>query len=317
MQRLIDLARLPTPVALETLDFEAVLAALVNDFRTRWPQFTAVLESDPAVKLLEVAAWRETLLRARVNDAYKAAMLAFASGSDLDHVGAFHGVARNVAEADAAYRERVQQGYWRVAAAGPAAAFVAHARGAHAQVVDAEAWTAAPGSVQLAVLAAVEVPDAGLLDADRERNRALASGVFATLPAIAAGFWWGCAAMLDEPMRAVRSAVTADAVLPLGMEIGVRPAELVEFRTAARLVLYPGVDEAMALAQARQRLADHLQAVARLNHDVTRAGLIAALAVPGVQNVHLDTPVADVVCGHGQLALSLSADVAVEAIRDV
>ena len=313
----IDIARLPEPVALERLDFERVLEALIVDFRGRWPQYTAVLESDPGVKLLEVAAWRETILRARVNDAYKAAMLSLAAGSDLDHVGAFHGVERLEAEADDIYRARIQQGYWRLAAAGPSRAFVAHARGAHPHVLDAEAWAIAPGSVQLAVLAAQPRPSAGMTPEEQERVAALQESAFHSLPALEAGLSWTVADMLDEPMRAARQAVTADEVLPLGMEIGVRPPEMIDFRISARLVLYPGADERLVLAEARSKLDGHLRTVGRINYDVTRAGIIAALAVEGVQNVLLDSPVADVVCGHGQIALALSRTLTIEAQRDV
>jgi len=314
---LIDIARLPLPQALEALDFETVLAALIADYCERFPHYTAILESDPSVKLLEVATWRETVIRARINDAYKAGMLSFAADADLDHVGAFHSVTRLEGEADTPYRARIQQGYWRIAAAGPASAFVSHARGAHPQVLDAEAWAAAPGSVQLAVLAAVTKPIAGLSEEEQERYTALADSAFHTLPSIDTASCWVPAEALDEPMQAARQAVTAADVLPLGMEIGVRPAEIIEFRIAARLVLYPGTDDAMVLQEARARLDTHLKTVARIKYDVTRAALIAALAVEGVQNVLLDSPAADVVCGHGQLALALSRTLTIEAERDV
>ena len=49
--------------------------------------FTALVESDPAWTILEVAAYRELLLRQRINDASRAVMLAFATGADLEHLG--------------------------------------------------------------------------------------------------------------------------------------------------------------------------------------------------------------------------------------
>jgi len=65
----IDLSRLPAPDVVAPLDYEAIRSQLIADFRARWPGFDALVESDPAIKLLEVAAYRELLLRAAINDA--------------------------------------------------------------------------------------------------------------------------------------------------------------------------------------------------------------------------------------------------------
>ena len=54
-----ELAGLPTPQVLETLRFETVFDALLRDFQVRYPQYSALLASDPAIKLIEVAAYRE------------------------------------------------------------------------------------------------------------------------------------------------------------------------------------------------------------------------------------------------------------------
>ncbi len=90
----IDLSQIPAPTVVEALDFESILAAMTDDLKARDSTFTALVESDPAFKILEVAAYRELLLRQRVNDAARAVMLAYATGSDLDHIGALFGVAR-------------------------------------------------------------------------------------------------------------------------------------------------------------------------------------------------------------------------------
>ena len=75
-----ELAGLPTPQVLETLRFEHIFDALLRDFQVRYPQYSALLASDPAIKLIEVAAYRELLLRARINEAARANLLAFAVG---------------------------------------------------------------------------------------------------------------------------------------------------------------------------------------------------------------------------------------------
>ena len=103
-----DLASLPPPQSIEELSFERIFAEMLQDFRARYPQYSALLASDPAIKLLEVAAYRELLLRARINDAARASLLAFADGADLDHLAAFYGVTRLAGEGDDALRRRVR-----------------------------------------------------------------------------------------------------------------------------------------------------------------------------------------------------------------
>ena len=61
----IDLSRLPAPTVVEQLSYAAIFDALVTYLQSPdvLPEFDATVESDPAVKLLEVFAWRELLLR--------------------------------------------------------------------------------------------------------------------------------------------------------------------------------------------------------------------------------------------------------------
>jgi phage-related baseplate assembly protein len=98
----INLAQLPPPQLIDLLDFERVLAELKDFVRLKLTEEgstlldTLNLESDPIVKILKVVAYRETLLRALINDKAKAVLLAFAIGTDLDHIGALFGVARMV-----------------------------------------------------------------------------------------------------------------------------------------------------------------------------------------------------------------------------
>lgn len=104
----LDFAALPPPAIVEELDFEAIRAALIAEYKVRYPAFDVeALESDPVMALLEVAAYRELVLRARINDSARANLLAFAKGGDLDQLGAFYDVTRLSGEADARFRERV------------------------------------------------------------------------------------------------------------------------------------------------------------------------------------------------------------------
>ncbi|PXB95471.1 baseplate assembly protein, partial [Pseudomonas aeruginosa] len=92
---IIDLSQLPEPEVIENLDFETIYQELLGDFREAMAgEWAAEVESDPVLKLLQLAAYRELLLRARINDAARALMLAYASGADLDQIGAGFNVQR-------------------------------------------------------------------------------------------------------------------------------------------------------------------------------------------------------------------------------
>ena len=58
----VDLSRLPAPVLLDQPGFERIVAELVADLKLRLPSFTAVIDSDPVMKLLQVVAYRELLV---------------------------------------------------------------------------------------------------------------------------------------------------------------------------------------------------------------------------------------------------------------
>lgn len=87
----IDLSRLPPPCLVEELDYQVIIESMRSELERRLPGWTAAaLESDPANKILEVAAYREMLMRQRVNEAARGVMVAFATGADLDHLAAFY-----------------------------------------------------------------------------------------------------------------------------------------------------------------------------------------------------------------------------------
>ena len=59
----MELSTLPAPCIVEELSSDRIFASIWKDFIASYPDFSALLESDPAVKLIEVAAYREMLLR--------------------------------------------------------------------------------------------------------------------------------------------------------------------------------------------------------------------------------------------------------------
>lgn len=140
---------LPPPGVVETLDFERILDAHRADLLARHPEAAEVLalESEPLNKLLQAHAYRELLYRARVNDAARAHLLAFAMGGDLDHLAAQYGVTRQDGEADDRLRTRLQLRIAALAGQGTREHYEFHALTASPLVRAVRASQAAPGSV--------------------------------------------------------------------------------------------------------------------------------------------------------------------------
>ncbi|WP_111406358.1 baseplate assembly protein, partial [Meridianimarinicoccus zhengii] len=229
----IDLAALTPPDVVETLDFEAILAEMKADLLVRAPELadTLDLESEPAVKLLEVAAYREIMVRQRVNDGARAVMLATATGADLDQLAALYGVARRVItpadtsvvpptpavlEDDTIFRARVQQAPEGWAAAGPVGAYRFHALSASGDVKDVSVTSPDPGVVRVAVLSRTGsgAADAGLIDT-------------------------------------VALALNAEDIRPLCDTVNVQSAAIQTYAITATLTFHPGPDTAVVLAEAQ------------------------------------------------------------------
>lgn len=296
MARALDLAALPLPNIVETLDFEAILTAMTAEFRTRWPEFTAALESDPVIKLLEVAAWRELLLRARVNEAAGAGMLATARGADLDQLAARFNTARRAGEADAGLRQRAQLGFHQVAAAGSRERYWWHALDAHAAISQADVWQMAPGQVGVSPLGWILAPTAEVDPADAVIGAAL----WGPPPT---GMAYRVAASEDPPFVAVRLRLLGDDVCPVGVDVRLAEPAIVTYQATAVLHLPPGPDVATVTATARAAVAALVRDRARFRMDVYRAALVAALMVPSVRNVTLISPAQDIARGPGELAV--------------
>lgn len=258
MTTLNDLASLPTPAVIESLSFETIFTELQTDFQSRYPDYSALLASDPAVKLLEVAAYREVLLRNRINAAAKASLLAFATGSDLDYLAAFYGVTRLMDETDDALRLRTRQRIIGFANAGGAAHYRYWALSASTEVADVEVDSPEPGRVRISVLAKGEAD---------------------TVPG----------AVLD----AVRAVVLRDDIRVLTDTVEVLPAELIPVTVAARIWLYPDTPMA-AFDTIGARFKEALAAQSGLGWDLTPSWVIGELQRPGVHKVELLAPTTDI-----------------------
>ncbi|SMH35817.1 baseplate J/gp47 family protein [Maritimibacter sp. HL-12] len=260
----IDLATLPTPEVIEQLDAEAIIAALKADVAARAPEVAAALdlESEPIIKILEAAAYRELLLRGRVNDAARAVMLATATGAGLENLAALLGVVRLAGETDDDLRGRIQLSLEGFSTAGPVGAYAYHALAAHADVKDVAVDSPTPGEVRVTVLSR---------DGDGVPGQ--------------------------EVLDAVAAALNADDVRPLCDTVEVEAATVTSYQVTAEMDLAPATNEADVLATAEAAVEAYVAAQHALGAQVSLSGLYAALHRPGVDLVDLTAPVATITAG--------------------
>lgn len=250
---MIDLTTLPAPSVVEALSFEAILATAKADFAERLrPHLPTIddilqLESEPVVKLLESHAYRELLYRARVNDAALAHLLAFATGADLDHKGAFYGVARLDGESDDRYRRRIQLRVRAMAGNGTREHYELAALTASQLVRDAIATQPQAGRVSVLL-------------------------------------WLVDGADPDATAATVLAALNADDARPLGVPVSVALAQPKAIHITATLTR--DADAPVDLvAQVQTALAPALADFARLGRAVSRSWITTRLHVAGISSV--------------------------------
>lgn len=256
---LIDLSNLPAPAVLEVKTYETILAEMKADLLLKLPDYDVENKSDPAIKVLEIAAYRETLIRQRVNDAAKAVMLAYAAGTDLDNIAANIRLTRFSGETDTEFRARIQLAPDGYSVAGPSAAYVFHAINAHADIADATAISPAPGEVLVSVLSKL-----------------------------------GNGAASPEILTAVTDALSDKTVRPLTDNVTVQSATIVDYEVVADIYTYSGPDTSVVIAEATAKANAYKASVRKIGRNPTLSGIYAALHVDGVQRVVLTSPPADV-----------------------
>ena len=308
---MIDLSTVTAPQVVEALDFEAIFAQLKAELLARLPGVADVLEleSEPLTKLLQVAAYREVLLRQRVNEAARSIMLAYAVGSDLDQIGANFDTARLPGESDARFRQRIQQAYNRLAAAGPANAYRQHALAVSADIADVDVFSEAAGRVTVTVLARE------LVKKEEAEPEAATVGAVLFGPAPQPTHVYVMQGNDGALLRAVLAALNAEDVRPLTDHVVVRAPTVTLFTVRAVLEILPGPDATAVLARRSAALQTYLKACQVQRTDVTRAGITAALMESGVKDVRLELPATNVAAGQGQLAVCTATTLTHEVVN--
>lgn len=273
----IDLSLLPPPEVIESLDYERILDARKARFLSMYPeeeraQMAARLEieSEPILIVLQEVSYADFIIRARINDAARSNLIAFAERGDLDHRGAFYGVTRLPGELDSRFRRRIGIQIAAIAGNGTAERYISVAMAAHGAVIDAAVHSRQAGSVDVALWIA-DIDEAALpANADQAAaNAAHRQAVLKTVEAaLAAKHMSGVPVSVYEAMPHpvnVTATIVREASAPVTLADDL----------AARLPV---------------RLAAHAQ----LGRNVSRSALISWLHVSGVSRAELITPTDDI-----------------------
>lgn len=271
----ITLSQLPQPDVIEVLDFETILAERKAYFVSLYPAdqqaaiaATLALESEPITKLLQENAYRELILRQRINDAAVANMLAWAKGSDLDNLVANWKVQRliiqtgddtatppvpEIKEDDEALILRALMAWDGLSVAGPTGAYEYFALSADGKVADAKGSSPAPAEALVTILS---TEGDGTADA--------------TL------------------IAKVTQALSHEDTRPVADRLSVQSAGILHYTITAQLhISSQGAEADVILQAARDQLATFINPRRRIGVEVPRSAIDAALHVQGVRKVDL------------------------------
>lgn len=281
----VDLSQLPQPKIIEELDFEVILNEVKAVMLAAFPQEQQAsvaaaleLESEPLNVIAQVVAYREMMLRQRINDGAAACMLSHAVSTDLDNLAANNNTERlitipatettdAVMESDTALRLRAQAAFEGLSVAGPTAAYEYFAKSVSGKVADAKATSPSPAVVVVSVLSTQ-----------------------------------GDGTASTELLNNVRNALNAEHIRPVGDRLTVQSATIIHYQINARLYFYPGPESEPILLAAQKSLESWLSEQGKIGRDIARSAIMAVLHVQGVQRVELLEPATDIVIDDTQSA---------------
>lgn len=284
----IDFSQLQKPQIIEELDFELVFAERKNDLIQLYhddpEQQLSILatlqrESEPLTKLLQESAYRELILRQRINNAALSVLLAFAEKTDLDAVVANYGVTRllitpadqfsdAIYESDDALRYRASLVFDALSVAGPTSAYEYHALTSDGRVADAKALSPAPAHALVTVLQK-DSPNG-------EATPELISKVEKYLS--------------DENRRPVADRLTVQSV------------EAIDFELISTIYTNNLPESDTLIKAATNAVQAYIDESRRIGRTIYLSKIYNLLHVAGVVHVVIDSPVSDVIVTDEQVA---------------
>ena len=204
-----------------------------------------------------MAAWRELLIRQRINYAAESNLLAFAAQSNLDHLAAFYGVERQKNEDDEAFRNRIQAKIVGWSTAGKKEHYRYHALSADIEVRDALVESLLPGQVRISILAKDGAPSTELLET-------------------------------------IRAKILSDDVRMLTDTVEVVSCRIVPVKIKAKIHLYPLASPKL-IETAKEQFIKKINDTKGLGWNLAKTWIIAHLFTDGMQKIELVKPKQDII----------------------
>ncbi|AKG08082.1 baseplate assembly protein [Moraxella bovoculi] len=295
----VDFNNLAKPDMIETLDYETILnnrkQALIARFDGKEQDNIRTIlarESEPLTKFIEENAYRELILRNRINAAARACLLAYATGADLDHLAANFDMQRLITtaatddrpavyESDEVFRARVQRAFDRLSVAGPEAAYKYHCLSADGRVADVAVISPSPAVVNIAIL-----------QSDSQTGEAS-----------------------DELVNIVSQAVNAEHVRPIADRVSVQSAQIHRYRIEAKLYIGKDPEASAVLATATAKTRAYTESKNRIGRSVRLTAIHHCLHIDGVARIELLEPKADIAISALQAAYCESIDISIGGIE--
>ena len=282
----VDFSQLPEPNLIQELDYESIFNERKEKFIALYPateqnQWRTILnrESDPVVKVLQENAYLELLYRNKCNADARSLLLAYAEGSDLDHLALTeYGLIRLIVtpadnsvvppspaiyESDERLRERCLLSFDGMNTAGSANAYRYFALSADGRVDG------------IKVKSDEETPcflDIVITQVDSENGAASA-----------------------ELIQIVQTALDPDTVRPVGDRPTVKSSIATNYQIEAVLYVGKNAEDALLLEVANIRLDKYIKNAQKNGESIYLSAIYAALHVDGIERVQIISPTADLV----------------------
>lgn len=286
----INFESLPKPNFVDEIDYEQILQERKEYLISLFPideqatvQIQLQRESDPLHKYLQENAYREMLLRQKINEKALATLLAFAKNADLDVWGANFDVARLVItsadnsvtpplpaiyEKDEDFRYRIQKKLDALSTAGPESAYEFHTLSADSRVADVKCTSPAPAHALITIL---------------QRNS-------------------DNGASTAELNKKVESYLSAEKIRPTGDRVAVQSVEVINYKIEAVLVTKNVPETDVVLAAAQTNITAYTKTEKRIGKGVFFSDIYSALKLSGVERVELISPSTEVKISNFQAA---------------
>ncbi len=286
---IIDLSKVEPPKLIDEKEHTQIYEEIKAEYQLKWPEFEDESEFEPVRAHLHVDAQMGYQVRARINTAAKAALLASATGTDLDAKGDGRSTPRKlikagedgaayIMEADEDYRDRIRIAPESWSTAGAEGAYEYWAKSVPG-VRDARAYSPTPCVVEIYV-----APDDLSTPADQT--------------------------LLD----AVSEAVCARIRRPIGDRVTVKAAEVLNTPVIVTLYVLAGPSVDLLKDKAAMQATEYLLSRQKIWKSLYRSKLDGSVAVAGVEyaKTSLDD---DVLVGKHQIIWASSLTVNVEVIN--